>query len=223
MVRKQRVKHVNVPLIDVEGIIPFNKKETNDPKSELTEEQRIKKEITSFISKLQKNMHEPLCYIGEEKRYGKHLERFMFSGSGFMEIMVEAPLTINAHFTHVSVAHKYANALKKTLREILPNTKIKELFLDSISVDEEGAEQLTYEKWDRMHHMLLHKSIVITVVTLMIIIIFEGIKALVAEISVEIAHVSSLVVPIVAAIIIALLFEPLIKKTEHLVNKFMIK
>lgn len=223
MPKKQRIKYINVPLVDVEGMLPFNKRPVEDISDEAKEDERLKKEIGDFMREIQKKMHEPVCYIGEEKKYGKHLERFMFSAEGFVEIMVEAPLTINAHFTHMSMAKRYAKALKGVLAKKLPNSKIKEMFIDSISIDDSEREPLTYEKWDKMHHVFLHKSIIYTMVAMIIVIIFEATKALLTEISKEFMHISSLVVTIVAAVLISIFFEPIRKKSEQLINKIMIK
>lgn len=221
--KKHRIKYINITLVDVEGLLPFNEKDIKGIVGEYKEEKRVKNELGEFMRQLQKNMHEPAKYIGEEKKYGKHLERFIFYAHGFLEIMVEAPLTMNAHFTHMNMAKRYQRALKKTLKETLPESKVKQFLIDSVSIDDSEKQQLTYEKWDRMHHIFIHKSIIYTLVAAVIVAIFEITKVLLTEFSTEFTIASSLTITIIAAVIISFFFEPIRKKLEEIVNRIMIK
>lgn len=217
------IKYINVTLVDIEGILPFNKKDLKGFAGDFKEETRLRTEIGNFMGALQKNMHEPAKYIGEEKKYGKHLERFIFYAHGFLEIMVEQPLTINAHFTNMTMAKRYQKALKKTLRDTLPESKVKDFLIESVSIDDSEKQQLTYEKWDRMHHIFIHKSMVYTMVIIALVAILEATKALLTEISKVFFIVSSLMITIIAAVIISFFFEPIRKKIEEIVNKIMLK
>jgi len=50
--------------------------------------------------------------VVDEKNY----ERFIFEKGGFMEIMVEAPLVISAHFVHMDQARFFRTSLQAALR-----------------------------------------------------------------------------------------------------------
>lgn len=145
-----KTKHIFVPALDVEEILPFAIKKTKTLKDNIAEQERARKELVLFIDKLEKNYKEPIYYMGMDIIAGKSYERFIFDKGGFFEIMIETPLVMNAHFVHDKRAKTFCAALKKTLRFTIKKDTVAEMFINSIDVNSEEDQSLTYEKWERM-------------------------------------------------------------------------
>ena len=145
-----KTKHIFVAALDVGELLPFAIKKKTDIKEQSKEEERALNELRKFISLLEKNFSQPVWYMGVDVIGGKTYERFMFEKGGFFEVMIEAPLAMNAHFVHEKNAEKFCNALKKTLYGIMPKTSIAKMFIDNIKVEDEKSAALTYEKWQLM-------------------------------------------------------------------------
>jgi hypothetical protein len=137
--------------------------------------------------------------------------------------MLEKPLVLNAHFLHREKAERFSEALKKTLHYLIPAHPVKEMFIDSITVEEHSKNPLTMETWMRMHNIYLQKSIMFTALTITLVAIFELTKALIESMTLKWFHINSEIAVIVGAAIVAFAFEPIKKKIEDLVNKYFIK
>lgn len=147
-------KHSYVVLIDLPESLPFTIKE------ELTKPEKIKevdgeskkseKELLNFMQKLERNFKEEVSFIGEDIIAEKLYKRFLFTKSGFMEIMYQAPVSIIAHFLEKRRAESFAEALRKTLDQTVKDEKIKDILKNMVEVNTEKEEALTYEKWSRM-------------------------------------------------------------------------
>ncbi|MBI2670832.1 hypothetical protein HYX18_02555 [Candidatus Woesearchaeota archaeon] len=142
-----KTKHIFVPALDVSELLPFTKRKTKKLSESLKEQERARKELEKFVDKLEKNYKEKIWYMGMDVITGKTYERFIFDKGGFFEIMIEAPLAMNAHFVHERQAKKFNEALKKTLKQIMPKTSVSDLFINSIEVGSEEEESLTYKTW----------------------------------------------------------------------------
>ena len=134
--------HVFIPILDIGNNLPFAVKETKSVRENIAEQERAKKELISFISKLEKNFKESLYYMGMDMIAGKGYERFMFEKGGFVEIMIESPLAFNAHFTEKIRAKKFCDALKATLKQILPESASTKVFISSINTQMEHDHSL---------------------------------------------------------------------------------
>ncbi|MBN2457775.1 hypothetical protein JXB31_01440, partial [Candidatus Woesearchaeota archaeon] len=60
---------------------------------------------------------------------------------------------MNGHFVNTEQAERFATALKKTFSEILSDEHYKQMFLDSIVVQSEDDQSLTYKKWETLKNM----------------------------------------------------------------------
>jgi hypothetical protein len=145
-----KTKHIFVPALDVEEILPFVVRKTRTLQENLKEQQRAKNELIKFIDTLEKNYNETIYYMGMDIIEAKTYERFVFEKGGFFEIMTEAPLAMNAHFVHIKMANRFCEALKKTLKPVLKKDKVSGIFIESIEVNSEEDQSLTYEKWGKM-------------------------------------------------------------------------
>ncbi len=145
-----KTKHIFVPALDVSELLPFTIKKTKNLSQSLDEQERARKELERFIDKLEKNYREKVWYMGMDVITGKTYERFIFDKGGFFEIMIEAPLAMNAHFVHQKQATKFMDALKKTLKQIMPKNSVTDLFVNSVEVGNEEDESLTYKTWSNI-------------------------------------------------------------------------
>ncbi len=145
-----KTKHVFVPLLDVGELLPFVVKAKESLQDNLTEQDRAKQELVKFITHLEKQYKEGIFYMGMDIIESKSYERFIFEKEGFFEIMTEAPLAMNAHFIKEKTAKKFSAALKKAIKKSLPDNPMAEMLLNSIEVQCEQDQSLTYAKWDTM-------------------------------------------------------------------------
>ncbi|MBU0757877.1 MAG: hypothetical protein KKF44_07425 [Nanoarchaeota archaeon] len=148
-----KTKHIFISVLDVSELIPFCLKKSETLMQSLKEQENVKKELEKFITKLEKNYKEKIWYLGMDVIAEKLYERFMFDKGGFLEIMVEAPLVINAHFVHEDQAKKFCKALKDTFSQILAKTSLTSIFLESIKVQSETDDtdgSMNVKKWNQL-------------------------------------------------------------------------
>jgi hypothetical protein len=146
-----KIRHFFVPVLDAAEVIPFTIRLKGDAKKDILSQDKVKAALEKFIDLLQKNFGEPIWYMGFDIIGEKYYERFLFDGDGFLEIMMEAPLAMNAHFSHEKRAQKFALAIKKTLSTILPKSPICKMLIENISASSEGQEEtLTVNKWEKL-------------------------------------------------------------------------
>ena len=143
-------KHIFVSALDISEQLPFAVKEGKNLQENFKEQDKAKKELLSFISLLEKNFKEEIFYMGVDVIGEKAYERFMFKGSGFFEVMVEAPVAMMGHFPEKKRAEKFCEAIKKSLDKVLAKGPSKEMFLDSIEVKDENDESLTVDDWHKI-------------------------------------------------------------------------
>ena len=145
-----QLKHTIVPDLDIGELLSFGIKKTKNLNEDLQAQEKSKKQLVSFIEKLEKNFKESIYYMGMDIIGEKAYERFLFTKDGFLEVMVEEPVAINAHFVNAARAKKYLLAFKKTLKELLPKKEITEMFINSIQIQNEQDNSLSVEKWNLM-------------------------------------------------------------------------
>ncbi|MEM4267237.1 MAG: hypothetical protein QXK37_00220 [Candidatus Woesearchaeota archaeon] len=144
------IRHIFVPALDIGEIVPFTIRKTKSIEESIEEQERSRQKLAEFIEKLEQKFGESIFYIGYDEIAGRFYERFMFEQGGFLEIMIEAPLALNAHFISEERAKKFCAALKETLKEMLPDSPVSNMFLDSITVQTQNDNSLTYKKWEIM-------------------------------------------------------------------------
>lgn len=145
-----KTKHIFIPVLDVGEIIPFTLKKSDSVQESMEEQDKLREKLSEFIEKLEKNYGENIFYLGFDEIGGKFYERFMFEKGGFLEIMIEAPLALNAHFIDEKKAVLFCDALKKTLKEFIQDSPMAQMLIDSISLQTQDDESLTYKQWETM-------------------------------------------------------------------------
>jgi hypothetical protein len=145
-----RTKHIFVPALDVGELLPFVIRPTKTIQQNMQEQERARAELTKFIDILEKNLRQPIWYMGMDVIGEKNYERFMFEQGGFFEVMIEPPLAMNAHFVDNKQAEEFKKALQKTLKTIMKASPVSDMFIESISVEDESDEELKVQSWTKM-------------------------------------------------------------------------
>ncbi len=145
-----KTRHIFVPALDVGELLPFCIREKDKLSEQIKEQERAKKELENFINLLEKHFEEPVWYIGMDIIGEKSYERFVFDKGGFFEVLTESPVALNAHFADIKRANYFVTALKDSLKKILPESPITEMFMESIVVQTEQDESLSVNKWHTM-------------------------------------------------------------------------
>ena len=222
-------KHCFVSALDLHEQLPFILKKTSDLPSKLKERHRVHDELDKFILQLQKNFGEKIYHLGSDILSNHSYEKFMFKGSGFMELMIEAPLAINVHFHDNKRAVKFSSALKKTIKELLPQSPKRDMLIHSISIEDEHETPMRFKDWDKIRNVrsIISKSVTILIVTIFIFLMLEIIKAIIITIAkkeITLLYSSSLIQSIIAgtiALILGLCIHPLERFIEHIMAKYI--
>jgi hypothetical protein len=218
---KRRHDYKVVSMVDVNQLLSFAKAEYQALEEQINEEKRVEKELKEFINLIEKESRHRIHYIGHEKRFGKHMVRFLLKDGGFIEVMVEKPLVLNGHFVTKKSAENFLNGFKKALHHQIPDHPVKQMVIDSIKIEDGvNAELIKFETHNLMHKIFLRKTVVLSLVAVFIFIIFEIIRESIKLFAFEHASLSSWVTVVPTAIVIALLFEPLKELADKVVEDF---
>ncbi len=144
------LKHHFVPVLDVSEKVPFTISLTGNVKKDIFRQESAKAELDKFIKLLEKNLGEKLVYIGMDVIGEKYYERFLIEKGGFIEIMMEAPLAINAHFCSKPRAKKFEKAIKEAFKKTLPKNSISKIFIENISVSTDQTQNIKVKTWDKL-------------------------------------------------------------------------
>jgi hypothetical protein len=106
-----RLRHYCLAFIDTKEILPFAEYEY-DKKGNIKKSSINKKEIEKFILILQKKLKEKIVFT-ESVEYSY---RFLFEKSGFIEVQLDSPTIINAHFSSSRRTRKFRKAFLETIR-----------------------------------------------------------------------------------------------------------
>lgn len=215
-----------VSLIDVNELLPFIKRVKEGEEEQEQEENKLREELHKFFTILKKYYHRPIHHIGEEKSYGKHLERYLVDKGGFIEIMVEAPLHLSAHFFSKARAEEFSRALKEALKESVPASPVRSMFIDSVYVSK-AKRAITYHKFDRLRHKLLHKPLIAFFGALNVLIVFGLLKVSISYACIELLHWPALqwsglsVYDLLAAAIVSFVVTIIFEWTNNTMQKIM--
>ena len=140
-----RIRSSFVSLLDISEVLPFTYRETKD----MDHEEKVLAKLSKFVDVIEKQFKEEVCFIGDDIIGEKFYYRFLFKKGGFLEVMVQPPVAMIAHFIEQSRAKKFAEALKKTIDKTIEEKKAREILKNVIEVSTEN-EALSYEKWTKL-------------------------------------------------------------------------
>lgn len=151
----KHLKHVFVTLLDLLETLPFGFAQQFDGKTlaKMNDDEKnmliAEGKLFEFAVSLEKTFGERLCYIGEDVIGEKFYKRFLFEKGGFIEVMTGLPVAMNAHFSDMKRAEKFALALKKSLAKFVKDRKKLELVANLVEIRED--DPLTVETWHKIH------------------------------------------------------------------------
>ncbi|RLI99758.1 MAG: hypothetical protein DRP03_02610 [Candidatus Aenigmatarchaeota archaeon] len=148
-------RHWFVTLIDLPEALPFVVKESEIAKEVFGENVKgsyIEK-LISFIKAIENEFGYEVAYVGEEAKADKYYTRFLFKDGGLLEIMIQAPCAIIAHFIEREKAERFAATLRNVLDRVVKDKTMCQLLKDSIELSSATDEALTYEKWSEMRNI----------------------------------------------------------------------
>lgn len=217
-----KVDYKIVSFIDVHNLLPFGKKQYQTSMMQFQEEARIEKEVQVFISGIARRSKLKIQFIGHEKNKDNHALKFIIEQGGFLEIFIDRPLSINAHFVSEDNAKKFADGLKESLKIHVPEHPVKDLMIDQIRI-EDGFVNPPVSKgdWSWMHRYTVRHAILGTVVALMIFGTLEFTKLLIGTGAIVTAQNHSILFAGITAIIIAFTLEPLRNTIDKLLEKII--
>jgi len=128
-----RLRHFCLAFIDTKSLLPFVKYNL-DSKGKLKSSLINKAEIERFINILQKQFKERIIFT--EATSDSY--RFLFEKSGFIEIQLDSPIVINAHFSSSSRTKNFKLAFLNTIK-ILYGTEIMNKISKSLILTKEST------------------------------------------------------------------------------------
>ncbi|RJQ17145.1 hypothetical protein C4573_03770 [Candidatus Woesearchaeota archaeon] len=145
-----KTKHIFVATLDINELFPFSVSDKKEIEEGLKDQQRVRQELEKFIGLLEKHGNQKIFYMGSDIIESKYYERFLFEKNGFLEVMMDKPVAVNAHFTEKKHAESFCKAIKKALLNLLSDTPVSKMFIDAIEVQTEAEQSLTYQTWEQI-------------------------------------------------------------------------
>jgi len=139
-----------VPVLDAAEIIPFAIRKAKNVKESFALQDQSRDSLAKFIPALEKAFGGKIISIGSDVIGEKFYERYLFDKDGFLEIMMEAPLAMNAHFVDEKCAKRFAAALKKALSGMLPKNQMSKMLVENIQPSSAAESELKVETWDKI-------------------------------------------------------------------------
>jgi len=211
-----------VSFVDVHNLLPFGKKQYQTSMMKFKEEARIEKEILVFMAGLGRRSKLKIHFIGHEKNNEDHTLRFIIEQGGYIEIYIDRPLSLNAHFISQDRAELFLKALKESLNIHIPEHPVKQLMINEIKI-QNGFVNPPVSKgtWNWMHRYTARHAILGTLVALMIFGTLEFTKLLIGTGAVVTSQNHSILFAGITAIIIAFTLEPLRNWIDRLLEKII--
>ena len=122
-----RLRHFCVAILDVNLQLPF----FVDGKAGKTTD---KEKLDKFIKLLSEKMGEKIIYVETTENW----LRFVFEKSGFLELQIDVPAVLSAHFSSRRKANHFRTALEAAIQESMKSREAKEL-LEQIRISSESV------------------------------------------------------------------------------------
>ncbi|RME30905.1 hypothetical protein D6789_04260 [Candidatus Woesearchaeota archaeon] len=213
-----------IGVLDVNHLMPFSKPEGFEASEDFQLKDEVLARTTEFTTTLARKLRSRLISIGEDKAEGRHILRYVFSGrEGLLELIIDRPAVLNAYFVKRKDAVAFLHALRATLKQELPPSTVKDLFIDSIHIAKGLEEKITHHAHHKMRAIYLHKGASLVAVAIVIVAIFEVIKAVVGIITVEVLGLGRghpWLVTVISAVFISFFFDPIRDRIEHFIEKY---
>jgi len=143
-------KHFFVPALDVSEVLPFAIKRSKNLAQSMQEQEIAHEQLLKFVDQLEKAFKQQCYYVGMDVIGEKSYERFLLEKGGFLEVMMESPVALNAHFCKQTQAKDFLKALKTALSKTLKDNPLASMFINSIEVQCEEDQSLNVSSWNKM-------------------------------------------------------------------------
>ena len=137
-----------VSLLDIGEALPFS--HTIDENDLLTDDGATLRPLERFIAELEKHFREEIIGVGEDIIGEKFYYRYLFKSNGFLELMLQPPVALVAHFGEQTKAKRFSAALTKTIDATIKDKKTAEILKNVIEISAERREALSYKSWSQM-------------------------------------------------------------------------
>jgi hypothetical protein len=219
--RESGIFSINV--LDVNNILPFSKQEGEDFKQNAQAMERVLTQFSSFKSVFERHLGQKLLQFDEETGKGSHTIRFFFDNhEGMMEVLIERPTVVNLYFVRRRDAVKCLHALQQTLRIVIPQVPVRDLFIGSLHVIKGLEEKVTGAKHNLLREIYLHHAARFVGLSAAIFVIISFVETTLGDVIIRLieAHIiSGYIVTLVISAVAALTFLPLYRLIERLVEK----
>ena len=148
------IKHCCVSLLDVPEVLPFGYEPTaaENLVDILKDTDRSEDMLVEFMTDLEKEFKEPIYRLGQDMVGEKLYRRYLLEKDGFIEIALEKPAAIIAHFTNIERGKDFAAALEKTITKYVEGD-IAQLLCDDINISYQEETDLTQYKLQEIRHL----------------------------------------------------------------------
>ena len=217
-----KVDYRVVSFVDIHNLLPFGKKSYQTSMMKFKEEARIEKEIMVFVSGISRRSKLKIQFIGHEKDEEDHTLRFIIEQGGYIEIFIDRPFSLTAHFVSEDRAKIFAEALKEALQVHMPEHPVKNLMIQQIRIEDGFTHPpISRGTWKWMHRYTARYALLGTVVALMIFGTLEFTKLLIGQGAIITSQNHSILFAGLTAIIIAFTLEPLRGVIDRLLEKII--
>lgn len=139
------IKHCCVSLLDVPEVLPFGFEHSENVMEMLGSMDKIDDKLLEFMTDLELEFGEGIYRLGQDMVGEKLYRRYMFEKGGFIEVAMEKPCAIIAHFISIERGEVFAEALSKVIKRYVRG-EIADLLVDDIQVSFQKETELTNYK-----------------------------------------------------------------------------
>lgn len=139
------IRHYCVSLLDVPEVLPFGFEKNENVLDMFDKIDFAEGKLLEFMSDLEKEFKENIYRLGQDMIGGKLYKRYMFKKDGFLEIAMEKPSAIIAHFITKERGRRFAESLARVIPKYVKG-EIADLMINDISVTFQEKEELNHYK-----------------------------------------------------------------------------
>ncbi|MCK4491507.1 MAG: hypothetical protein KAU03_02710 [Candidatus Altiarchaeales archaeon] len=141
------IKHCCVSLLDVPEVLPFGfEPSSSENIMDLLEgTDHSEDKLLGFMSDLEREFGERIYRLGQDMVAEKLYRRYLLERDGFIEVAIEKPCAVIAHFTTMERGEKFANALANVVKKYVGG-EIANLLCDDINISCQEQSELTQYK-----------------------------------------------------------------------------
>lgn len=140
-----KTRHCCVSFLDVPEVFPFGLEKEENVLDMLEKPDLTEGKLLEFISHLEDEFEEEIYRIGQDIIGERLYRRYLFKRDGFLEIAMEKPCAVIAHFVTINRGRKFAESLAKVIKKYLGDG-IGDLMVNDINIAYEAEDALTQYK-----------------------------------------------------------------------------